>query len=77
MVLVCVSARSVESDKWELIGTSPAVSLEKFVICVCERAEETEAWNWAMQCTDWLKHHQVLAASCFSYSTNALAMEAL
>lgn len=48
MVLVCVSARSVESDKWELIGTSPAVSLEKFVICVCERAEETEAWNWAM-----------------------------
>lgn len=49
MVLVCVSAKSVESDKWELIGTSPAVSLEKFVICVCERAEETEAWNWAMQ----------------------------
>lgn len=76
MVLVCVSARSVESDKWELIGTSPAVSLEKFV-SVRERKRQRPGIGQCRQCTDWLKHHQVLAASCFSYSTNALAMEAL
>lgn len=68
MVLVCVSARSVESDKWELIGTSPAVSLEKFVICVCERAEETEAWNRAMQAAPWAVYRLAKAppgAGCF------------